>query len=98
MKTKITNWAEANNIYPPEQSGFRSKRSCQDHILSPRQQVTNGFNDPNCKKLTGAIFFDLEKAFDMAPHSGIINKLEKNNINPCILKWVKSFSQIDAIR
>ena len=27
----------------------------------------------------------------MAPHSGIINKLEKNNLNPCLTNWVKSF-------
>ena len=27
----------------------------------------------------------------MAPHSGIINKLEKFNLNPYLLNWVKSF-------
>ena len=91
INKKITIWAEANNIFPPEQSGFRTKRSCQDHILRLTQQITNGFNDVDDKKLTGAIFFDLEKAFDVAPHSGIINKLEKNKLNPCLINWVKSF-------
>ena len=73
INSKITKWAEENNIFPPEQSGFRAKRSCQDHILRLTQQITNGFNE---KKFTGAVFFDLEKAFDMAPHAGILNKLE----------------------
>ena len=88
---KITKWAESNNIFPPEQSGFRAKRSCQDHILRLTQQIINGFNDTDDKRFTGAVFFDLEKAFDMAPHSGIINKLEKNKLHPCLINWVKSF-------
>jgi len=91
INNKISKWAEQNNILPPVQSGFRTKRSCQDHILRLTQQITNGFNDIDNKRLTGAIFFDLEKAFDVAPHAGILNKLEKNNLNPCLIKWVKCF-------
>jgi len=73
INSKLTALAEASNIYPPEQSGFRTKRSYQDHILRLTQHITNGFNDFDVPKLTSSIFFDLEKAFDVAPHSGIIN-------------------------
>ena len=88
INKKLTFWAESNNIFPPEQSGFRAKRSCQDHILRLTQQITDGFNT---KQFTGAVFFDLEKAFDIAPHEGIIHKLEVNNLNPNLLNWIKSF-------
>ncbi len=91
INSKLTAWAEASNIYPPEQSGFCTKRSCQDHILQLTQHITSGFNDVNDPKLTGAIFFDLEKAFDVAPHTGIINKLEQHNLSPGLINWVKSF-------
>ena len=91
INKKITEWAESTGILPPEQSGFRAKRSCHDHILRLTQQITDGFNNPAKKLHTGAVFFDLEKAFDIAPHDGIINKLEKHNLNPCLVRWVKSF-------
>ena len=88
INRKLVSWAEDLNLLPPEQSGFRTKRSCQDHILRITQHVTNGFNN---KKLTGAVFFDLEKAFDTTPHAGIIHKLEKNNIHLHLLAWIISF-------
>jgi hypothetical protein len=91
VNKKITAWAETIGIFPPEQSGFRAKRSCHDHILRLTQQITDGFNNPTKKLHTGTVFFDLEKAFDIAPHDGILNKLEKNNLNPCLIGWVKSF-------
>ena len=86
IKKKITAWAESSGLLPPEQSGFRGKRSCHDHILRLTQQITDGFNNPSKKLHIGAVFFDLEKEFD-----GILNKLEKHNLNPCLIGWVKSF-------
>lgn len=71
----LLNWAI--NILPPEQSDFSSKRSCQAHILRLTQPIINGFNDHHGNKLTGAGFFDLEKAFDEAPHFAILNNCWK---------------------
>ena len=65
INKKISDWAEANSILPPEQSGFRAKRSCQDHILRLTQQITDCFNNPIAKEFTGAAFFYLEKAFNI---------------------------------
>jgi len=91
INKKITEWAESTEILPPEQSGFRAKRSCHDHILRLTQQITDGFNNPAQKLHTCGVYFDLEKAFDIAPLDGIINKLEKYNLNPCLVRWVQSF-------
>ena len=46
---KITAWAETIGIFPPEQPGFRAKRSCHDHILRLTQKITDGFNNPTKK-------------------------------------------------
>ena len=81
-------WAEQSNILPPTQSGFRKNKSCHDQILRLNQSIINGFNN---KMRTGAIFFDLEKAFDKASHTGILFKLHKANLNPHLLNWIKNF-------
>ena len=88
INTKLQNWAEKNKILPPCQAGFRKNRSCQDQILRITQHVTNGFNH---KQLTGAIFFDLEKAFDKASHRGILFRLKQHNLNKILFEWISNF-------
>ena len=83
INKKITTWAESNNLYPQEQSGTAPKEAATTTFFA--QQITDGFNANKWRSLeleiTGAVFFYLEKAFDIAPHNGIINKLEKYNLN-----------------
>ena len=88
VNNKLMNWAEQSNIFPPTQSGFRKNKSCHDQILRLNQSIINGFNK---KMRTGAIFFDLEKAFDKASHTGILFKLHKANLNANMLNWIKNF-------
>lgn len=87
-KKKLQNHLELNNLIPNEQSGFRQSKSTQDHILRLTQSILNGFKN---RMLTGTVFFDLEKAFDKAPHSGILNKLMSINLNQNLLNWIKNF-------
>jgi hypothetical protein len=88
INSRILNWAETNNILPPCQSGFRKNKSCQDHIVRLDQLISEGFNK---KQYTGCVLFDLEKAFDKASHQGILHKLQKANLPPLLLNWVKDF-------
>ena len=85
---RIQNWAESNLILPPCQSGFRKKKSCQDHIARLDQYVTEGFNK---KEKTGLVMFDLEKAFDKASHQGIIYKLRHVGLPAGLLNWTENF-------
>lgn len=62
--------------------------STQDHIFRLSQAVIDGFNK---KEYTGAVFFDLEKAFDKAPHHGILYKQKKLGINHFLNIWIKEF-------
>ncbi|CAF1041935.1 unnamed protein product, partial [Brachionus calyciflorus] len=78
INNKILIFIEKNNLLPEEQAGFRKKRCTQDHILRLNQSIIQGFNE---KKITGAIFFDLEKAFDKVSHQGLIEKLKSIGLN-----------------
>lgn len=88
VNNRLQKWAETEKILPEVQSGFRKKRSTQDHIFRINQSIINGFNN---KELTGAIFFDLEKAFDKTPHLGIVKKLEQHGLRQSLLNWIKNF-------
>ena len=88
VNKKLQMHLELNNLIPNEQSGFRKFKSTQDHILRLTQSILTGFNK---RMLTGAVFFDLEKAFDKAPHAGILSKLMSINLNQFIVDWIKNF-------
>ncbi|CAF1019683.1 unnamed protein product, partial [Brachionus calyciflorus] len=66
VNTKLQNWIETNKLLPECQAGFISNRSTQEQILMLTQSIIQGFNE---KKLTGAVLFDLEKAFDKSSHT-----------------------------
>ena len=38
-----------------------------------------------------AVFFDYSKAFDMVPHSILLQKLRSYNVNPHILRWLANY-------
>ncbi|CAF1072701.1 unnamed protein product [Brachionus calyciflorus] len=88
VNKKLQDWAELNKLLPDCQAGFRRGRSTQEQIFRIVQSICHGFNE---KKLTGAIFFDLEKAFDITHHKGICKKLKDLGLNPTILRWIISF-------
>lgn len=84
----IYNWAEENNIINVDQSGFRKKRSTNDHLLKFSQSIIQNINR---NKLTLAVFLDVEKAFDRVWHKGLITKLHSLKLHPSLLLWVNSF-------
>lgn len=77
-----------NNVLPPEQFGFRAKRSTSHQlhriICQARTNLQQG-------KSTGMLFFDIEKAFDRVWHQGLIYKLYKYKYPLYLIKNVASF-------
>ena len=61
-------------ILAEEQNGFRSNRSCQDHIIYSLYNIVHG--GKLLKKHTFAVFIDFRKAFDSVPRSLLWNKLQ----------------------
>ena len=61
INTRLTSILESNKLISIHQSGFRKNRSTKDHILRLIQDIKSNFNQ---NKLTGAVLFDVSKAFD----------------------------------
>ena len=54
------------------QSGYRPKHSCQTALLHMTNKWLTDIND---SKMTGAVFLDLRKAFDLIDHEILVEKL-----------------------
>ena len=70
------------------QSGFRQKHSCQTALVKLIDQWLT-CNDK--EDITGTIFVDFRKAFDLVDHSILINKLSLYKFSPLSLGWFQSY-------
>ena len=86
LNNRITEFLQANNILLEEQNGFRTTRSCQDHISSLYFLIEN-------RKLnnldTYTCFVDFKKAFDSIPRE-LLCKLTKIGIRGKLLTSLKA--------
>ena len=74
-------------IIAEEQNGFRSKRSCEDHIFS----LTSIIQHRKASKLdTFAAFIDMNKAFDNINRSLLLYKLLRYNIQGKMCNAIKA--------
>ena len=90
VTTRSYSWAESTNLLPPEQSGFRKKRSANDRLFQLTQIVAQQFAKRQTQRL-GAIFLDVEKAFDKVWHNGLRFKLLNLNLPPRLTRWISNF-------
>ena len=88
--TSLYSWAESTNLLPSEQSGFRKKRSVNDKLFQLTQIVAQQFAKRRTQRL-GAIFLDVEKAFDRVWHNGLRFKLLNLNLPPLLTRWISNF-------
>ena len=88
IKNRFTYYLEKNNIINSYQSGFRKNRSTMDHLLRLETEAHNSIKNNH---YTGAVFMDLEKAYDLLWRKGLIYKLYKLGITGKFLKWTISF-------
>ena len=85
---QLYSYLSKQGILHPSQSGFRSNHSTTTTLLDTSDYILKNMND---RKLTGAIFLDLKKAFDTINHSLLINKLKQCGISGSCLKWFISY-------
>ena len=77
-----------NDIFIPQQFGFRYEHSTTHQILRITKNVSLNFN----KNLsTGMVLLDIEKAFDSVWHSAILHKLLKFKYPIYLIKIIQSF-------
>ncbi|GBN10446.1 RNA-directed DNA polymerase from mobile element jockey [Araneus ventricosus] len=69
---RLNNYLKENNVLCPEQFGFREKLSTSHQFIRVVEYVTEGFAN---KQKTGAVFVDIQKAFDRVWQDALIHKL-----------------------
>ena len=88
VKQRLVFHLESNNLLNVEQAGFRKNRSTIDQIIKLQNDITYAKNT-NQKVL--AIFLDLQAAFDLAWHTGILTKLKEFGLRGNIYNYIKTF-------
>uniref|UniRef100_A0A3B5R9A6 Reverse transcriptase domain-containing protein n=1 Tax=Xiphophorus maculatus TaxID=8083 RepID=A0A3B5R9A6_XIPMA len=79
---------ESKNKFCPFQSGFRKGRNTMDAVLCLESEVRKAQAN---KELVIAVFFDIEKAYDMLWKEGLLIKLGKIGIGGKIYNWILDF-------
>jgi len=85
---RTRSWINKNNLLSKYQCGFRNFRQTRDQIIRMMQDALKSFNN---NEYMGAIFIDIEKAFDKVWHKGLLYELEQHKIPSYLGKWLKSY-------
>ena len=79
----------------PRQSGFTRGDSTTFQLTSIIDEITRALSN---RKYVRYIFLDIEKAFDKAWHTAILNKLAQAGVSDPLLSWIKSYLENRDIR
>ncbi|KAM3958726.1 uncharacterized protein ACR2FA_007249 [Aphomia sociella] len=71
---------EVRGLPIDEQFGFRAKHSSVHQVHRITEHALSNIARKHTKNLTGALFFDVAKAFDKVWHSGLIYKLHHHGV------------------
>ncbi|GFY00859.1 RNA-directed DNA polymerase from mobile element jockey [Trichonephila clavipes] len=85
--TKLNDFLERENILTPEQHGFRPRLSTSHQLLRVVEYIKDGI-DRN--QYAAAVFLDIQKAFDIVWHTGLLFKLITYKIPPPLILLLKS--------
>lgn len=88
IRTKILAFLGEKNLIPDIQHGFRKAHATTHQLLRLVEAFTIAYNK---KETTGAIFLDVEKAFDTVWHAGLLSKLFTLNFPPYLINIIRSF-------
>ena len=88
MTKRLMSWAENTDKLPTEQSGFRKHHSTNDKLFQLTQAVCQAQRLSN---RVGAIFLDIEKAFNRVWQNGLRYELLHMNAPALLLRWISSF-------
>ena len=88
MKTHLLRYCELYNVFGETQSAYRHNRCTTDNLILLTQNVSEAFQWKQC---VGAVFLDVEKAFDAVWRFGLINKMYELGIADHIVQWINSY-------
>lgn len=85
---QLSAYVNQSNILSPFQSGFRSNFSTTTALLKFTNDIFSSFDKG---QLTGAIFIDLSKAFDMVDHYLLLDKLFSIGLSHQAVLWFNAY-------
>uniref|UniRef100_A0A669EWH7 Reverse transcriptase domain-containing protein n=1 Tax=Oreochromis niloticus TaxID=8128 RepID=A0A669EWH7_ORENI len=85
---RLTYYLETRGFISKYQSGFRRGRNTMDPVLCLEHEVTKA--QTNSESVV-AVFFDIEKAYDMMWRDGLLIKLCKLGIRGRMYGWIMDF-------
>jgi Reverse transcriptase (RNA-dependent DNA polymerase) len=88
IQTHILQYMENYNLFHNFQSGFRKQHSCHTALVRLCDTWLQAINN---SKMTGAIFLDFKKAFDLVDHDLLVNKLLHYLNNKSTVALLSSF-------
>lgn len=86
--TRINMHVQVNNLIPEEQYGFRLQRSTTKQLIRFIDCINTAFNN---RQSAGALFFDIEMAFDRVWHDGLLYKMIGYHFPTYLIKITSSF-------
>ncbi|GFT35219.1 probable RNA-directed DNA polymerase from transposon X-element [Trichonephila clavipes] len=87
--TRLKDFLYINNIINPNQYGFTNKLSTLHPLLNLTEAISEGFQSKNS---TGAVFLDIQKAFDRVWLTGLTYKRINYNIPPPLVFLLHSYN------
>lgn len=86
----LNSFLEKHSLLYPLQSGFREKHSCHTALTHLTDKLLSSINDG---KMTGALFLDFSKAFDLVNHNNLIAKLSHYQLSADSVSFFTSYLQ-----
>lgn len=88
INDRLIYFLERNALLKSHQYGFRRGRSTTDPSLILENEIRKAQVNKEC---VVAVFFDVEKAYDMMWREGLVIRLHQMGIRGKMLRWVKNF-------
>ena len=92
---RLLAWLNEHNILSKYQSGFRAGKQTRDHLFRLIQDVLAAFN---CGYMVGAVFVDIEKAFDKVWHDGLLYKLNSLKAPTYLCMFIANYLKDRSLR
>ena len=88
VSARLSWFLESNSFFTNAQCGFRKHRSAVDHLIALDTEARASFK---LRKHLGAVFFDIEAAYDTVPRRRILQKLFAYGIRGCMGSFIQNF-------
>ncbi len=88
INERLMYFLESKDIIDRCQSGFRKGRNAMDPVRHLEDEIRKAQVN---KEIVGAVFFDVEKAYDMMWREGLLIKLHLMGVGGKMFNWIMNF-------